>query len=351
MMRVGVFALFFLTACSGGPNGSNGGGTSSGGGAGGGGSSTGGGGAAGGGSSTGGGGGGSATGGGGAVGGGAAAGGGSAGGGSGGGSSGGSGGGEVDAGPPDAGLPCEIAEILQTYCQRCHGSLLINNAPFPLLTRDDLLKPSGISHDVDATRALLRMQSALGPMPPLPAQPVSPDAIAVFAAWLDAGLPGGGFECDGGLDLGDGGVVDIDAGPIVCASGQRWDSQQNPDDIDMYPGRACITCHTALDVIYDQFGWAGTVMASSAESDQCIAPPPADGGVVEIDLPDGGALLLYVNATGNFETKTTLAAPYFARVRAHGLAVSSQTPHLSGDCNACHSPQGDPDAGGRLVFP
>ncbi len=216
----------------------------------------------------------------------------------------------------------------------------------------DLQYHSGVSQAIQAQRALLRMQSTVSPMPPLPAQPVSAAAIAVFAEWLDAGMPGTGFECDGGLDLGDGGTVpEPDAGPPVCASGQWWDSAVNPLDVDMYPGRACVDCHTQLNVIYDAFGYAGTVMASTTESDECISAPPLDGGWVEISEPDGGLLQLFVGATGNFETKAPLAAPYLARVRANGRIKSSLTPHLLGDCNGCHSPQGDPDAGGRLTFP
>ena len=44
---------------------------------------------------------------------------------------------------PNAELPCDVAEILKTRCQRCHQSPAKNGAPFPLLVYADLLADYG----------------------------------------------------------------------------------------------------------------------------------------------------------------------------------------------------------------
>jgi hypothetical protein len=197
----------------------------------------------------------------------------------------------------------------------------------------------------------VRMGATLGAMPPPPYPPVTPEVLQVFADWVDAGLPSGGLECDGGLVLPDAGPVEVDGGSYTCASGYLWNTLVDPNDTTMYPGRACIGCHTALQLDYQQFGYAGTVMASASESDDCDSAPPGDGGFVQIVEPDGGVLALEVYSTGNFLSREPFAGPYTAQVLAHGNVVQSQTPHTSGDCNACHGTDTTQGSGGRLVFP
>jgi hypothetical protein len=42
-----------------------------------------------------------------------------------------------DVGPQEGALPCDVAQVLEDKCQRCHQDPPQNGAPFPLLDYDD----------------------------------------------------------------------------------------------------------------------------------------------------------------------------------------------------------------------
>ncbi|HEX6241069.1 MAG TPA: hypothetical protein VFZ61_09250 [Polyangiales bacterium] len=113
--------------------------------------------------------------------------------------------------PPDAGaatpgtgagasLPCEISALLSTSCGSCHGATLSFGAPMPLVTWDDLAKPSPITTGRSVREvALERMKSDARPMPPAPHPRVSAAAIGAFDAWLKQGAPKGTQTCGGSM--------------------------------------------------------------------------------------------------------------------------------------------------------
>jgi hypothetical protein len=134
---------------------------------------------------------------------------------SGGGSTQGTGGGSSITSPD---LPCEVATVLQTTCQQCHGSTLLNGAPIHLITRADLLAASAIDTTKSVgERCVFRMRTpAPGGMPPPPNAPIAMADIDAFDAWVTSGMPlsscglgagggaGGGSAGTGGGSAGGG---------------------------------------------------------------------------------------------------------------------------------------------------
>jgi mono/diheme cytochrome c family protein len=123
----------------------------------------------------------------------------------------------------------------------------------------------------------------------------------------------------------------------------------------MHPGRACITCHTTgtgfLNLQHGpSFTLAGTVYPSAHEPDDCNGA--AGGGVsVVITGAAGQSLTLTPNAVGNFTSLARVVLPYMVEIRAAGRVRAAATPHQNGDCNSCHSQQGQQGAPGRLLMP
>ena len=119
---------------------------------------------------------------------------------------GGGGGGMIS---PD--MPCGVVTVLQGTCQQCHGATPTNGAPFPMLTRADLLAASVITPEMTiGQRSVLRMQAPTGHMPPAPQNALAADVIKPFSDWVLAGMPaqscgsGGGSGTGGGAGGGSG---------------------------------------------------------------------------------------------------------------------------------------------------
>ena len=91
-----------------------------------------------------------------------------------------------------AGLPCEIQNLVVTYCSSCHGSSLAGGSPRSLATYANLTMtdPSNPSL-TEAQMSLQRMQNTAAPMPPSPAAPVPATAVAAFQTWITSGYPKG----------------------------------------------------------------------------------------------------------------------------------------------------------------
>jgi hypothetical protein len=207
----------------------------------------------------------------------------------------------------------------------------------------------------------------------------APARDAAVMATMDARLPGrpprggsGGGGGGTGGSAGRDGSSTIDAGrdsqslardaaastdtnyntPLVCSSGDHW-MGGNRGAAAMYPGRACIACHTMMKG--PAFGAAGTIFPSAHEPDDCNG---ADGlftgaAIIIIDA-NGVEHPTSANLAGNFDFPTnsnTIPLPIRAKIVWNGRERVMITPQMSGDCNACHTVNGDKGAPGRVMLP
>lgn len=279
-----------------------------------------------------------------------------------GGGAGGAGAGDAGGGidPGASGLPCDVAAMLNAHCVRCHGAPLAGGAPMRLATRDDLLAASAsYPGQTEGQRSLARMQAA-APMPPAPATPPSAVEISAFQSWVNAGMPQGSCQTQGG---GDGGSA-----PLTCTSGVMTWRPVNGDPkggTTMAPGLACRACHAGQNFQDQNPGGAmsrtdqvldvmGTVYPALHERDLCAGGAGTSSVFVEILAADGGLRAVFtVNAVGNFmgDVPSGLPNPYRARVVRGTAQLLMATPQVDGDCNTCHTEQGLNGAPGRIVAP
>jgi len=246
------------------------------------------------------------------------------------------------------GLPCEVERLLATHCRGCHGASPTGDSPMSLVTRQDLLAPGRI--DMSRTIAQLsvsRMKSATKPMPPAPGAPVPEADIAAFERWVASGAPSG--DCEP--------VPDPFAGPVTCSSGTWWEDEDDGSS-RMFPGRACIDCHTREDDDdAPTFSVAGTVYPTGREPNDCNGVRSPDDVQVVITDALGRVYTLAPNRAGNFflerKSSAPFAYPYTAKVVSGGgtKVRAMNTAQQSGDCNACHTQDGRDDAPGRVVIP
>ncbi len=263
-------------------------------------------------------------------------------------------------------LPCAVSKLLDQHCVSCHDG----NSSIPILSRADLLAPS--LEDPDRTIvdvAIERMRPGHEkPMPPT--TEMSDEDIAVFENWLADELPAG--EC--GVTVS----TEFDT-PSVCTSETYW-TRGDHESPRMYPGRACIACHTK-EREGPRFTVAGTVFPTAHEPDDCngVAGP---GPRVVITDAKGRTFTIPVNDVGNFglelqseddedgdddakgeeeedddddegvtKTRIAVAFPYTAKVVSDGRERAMVTPQKDGDCNGCHTETGTNVAPGRIVAP
>ncbi len=250
-----------------------------------------------------------------------------------------------------AGLPCEVADLLERRCQSCHGATPVG-APMSLVSHDDLVAPSFTDGLTFAERAMIRMASADNPMPPAPASPATPQEQMAFAAWVEAGMRPGDCVSDPEPDP-------FDAEP-TCSTDRWWDPGDDDGTPLMFPGRACLGCHTIEapdDEDVPDLVIGGTVFETAHEPDDCKGPPGEVDGeqiIVEVTSADGQVVSLSVNASGNFlmhASPTPFPAPYLVKVVQGDRERAMPIPAESGDCNGCHTQDGDQGAPGRIVLP
>lgn len=245
-------------------------------------------------------------------------------------------------------LPCEVEELLATHCRSCHGPNPTSDAPMAMVTRQDLLAPGRLDPTKNiAQLSVSRMRSATKPMPPAPGDLVPEADIAAFEAWVLSGAPSG--DCEP--------VPDPFAGPVTCSSGTFWEDGDDGDS-KMFPGRACIDCHTREDDDDAPSFWvAGTLYPTGREPNDCNGTTSTAGYRVQITDAVGMVYDLTPNRAGNFylqrRTSTPFVYPYTAKViSADGSMVRSMNAAQdSGDCNDCHTQDGRSDAPGRVVIP
>lgn len=246
---------------------------------------------------------------------------------------------DVDPGPNE--LPCDVRAALEDACLSCHSSPPTSEAPLALTSRFDFLQPSSVTGESVGQRSVARMKSASAPMPPVSEPPAADWHFAILEQWVADGMPAG--DC---------GAIPSKPSQTTCASGTFWEDGDLGDE-DMNPGLPCRACHQMQAPEHAYF-FSGTVFPSFHEQDLCLSPPPAEAKV-EILNEDGTVVLTLVpGAAGNFTSSAVVAGvpiPYRARLVANGLTRSMTTLQTSGDCNVCHTEQGEEDAPGRLVWP
>lgn len=276
-------------------------------------------------------------------------------------SDGGSDGGPPDAGSTDSGvagdLPCDVAAVLSGHCTSCHGSPPSGGAPMPLNSRSALLAPAPTQPTKSSGQlSIERMGSSVAPMPPPPAAAVPASEQSVVAQWVQAGMPAGscGAGSDGGTDAG---VDPVFGGPPTCTSGSYYQGGEGPQ---MHPGLACIACHSRGEGGGEggesegpSFAIAGTIYPTGHEYDDCNAPAAA-GAVVEVTDNAGVTRRITANSVGNFSSADGSGWPQFpitARVLFEGRVRAMSRTVPTGDCNTCHTLQGDQGAPGRIALP
>jgi len=96
-------------------------------------------------------------------------------------------------------LPCDVEDVIQAKCQRCHAEPQRNGAPFPLLVWADtrLDYNAQVVHE----RMIPAIETDFMPLTELaldpPVQPLTADEKALLLGWLRAGaLPAFDVDCD-----------------------------------------------------------------------------------------------------------------------------------------------------------
>lgn len=144
---------------------------------------------------------------------------------------------------------------------------------------------------------------------------------------------------------------DTGADPVggVCISGETWTGGDRESPL-MHPGVACIECHSSRGE-GPSFAAAGTVYTEVDEPDDCNG---IDAVTVVITDADGVETALETNAAGNFMARSgvvSFAFPITAKVVMNGLERQMASAVSTGDCNSCHTPEGENGAPGRIYAP
>ena len=132
----------------------------------------------------------------------------------------------------------------------------------------------------------------------------------------------------------------------------------------MAPGLACIACHSGNNFNnqnpggLSEFGeirtFMGTVFAAPHEKDLCTPSLPVTGKV-QILAADSDTVLLQMSfgTSGNFYGNlSSRPATWRARViTSTGATRTMAGPQSDGDCNTCHTVDGEQNAPGRIYLP
>jgi len=265
----------------------------------------------------------------------------------------------------DTGLPCDVATLLSNRCWTCHGPTPAAVGLPSLVTRAQLMAPSGSDPSkTNAQLAVTRMQNTASPMPPPPTTPASAAETATLNNWIAAGYPTGscgttsgtgGSSGSGGSSGtgGAGGVSDPFGVPPTCTSMTTW-TRGNNGSSSMNPGMACISCHATSGGEAPRYAIAGTVYPTAHEPDLCNGAGSGTGAqAVQVVIvgADGRTTTLMPNSAGNFYAQTTVATPYQAKVVYMGRERAMVAKQTSGDCNSCHTQNGTNSAPGRILLP
>lgn len=249
------------------------------------------------------------------------------------------------------GLPCDLVDVIKARCVSCHSDPPVNKAPIPLLSYDDLTAKSAADPSATyAQRSVLRMQSAVSPMPPGAGVSSTPAEIAAFDDWIQAGYPKGDCSPPDAGPPDDAGMPPTSFNdPPACTSNLTWLFGDSLGEF-MHPGRACVACHKTKGGKAPIFAVAGTVYPTGHEPDECISSAVTTASI-EITDANGQVTTLKPNLSGNFTSKQSLALPYTAKLKYNGQERAMTTPQNDGDCNSCHTQAGSNGAPGRIRLP
>jgi hypothetical protein len=209
-----------------------------------------------------------------------------------------------------------------------------------LSTYDDLAAPSASdSSRTVAERCVERMKDAAAPMPP--GGLLDPGAVAVLERWVAAGMQRATCSQD-------------DPG-VVCSSNVFFRDVELENEGargQMFPGRACIACHTGPgEEEGPAFLVAGTVYPTAHEPADCYG---VTGARIVVTDVHGRAVTLASNSAGNFyyeDDPGVLVPPFNARLEYGGRTRAMVQAVASGDCNRCHTQDGFEGAPGRIQLP
>jgi mono/diheme cytochrome c family protein len=215
----------------------------------------------------------------------------------------------------------------------------------PLVSYADLRAPALADPTKNyAQMSVSRMQNTILPMPPAPAVRPTASEIATLQSWIAEGYPDTPCSSPDAAvpvppipDASAGGSV-YD-GPLVCSSGKTYTGGHGST---MRPGDNCQSCHG--------FKIAGTVYATEHESLFCDGVN-VTGATIVITGATGIVTTIPVNNVGNFNSSTTIALPFRAKVVYSGGERDMMTPQMIGACNSCHTADGANAAPGRIELP
>ena len=152
-----------------------------------------------------------------------------------GGSSGGAGVGGASGGSGASGtaLPCDVASVVASRCQTCHGVNRLGGAPISLMTVEDFQKDYAVATTTpllgqtmkvhELARIRINAQMGTTPMPQGGALPAT--ELSALDAWLGAGATSAAAGACAGGGAGTGGIIDMggmqyDEGPLVAVDGE-----------------------------------------------------------------------------------------------------------------------------------
>src|SRR4051812_43086763 len=95
-------------------------------------------------------------------------------------------------------LPCDVAAIVMSKCQTCHGKTPLYGATMSLLgVADFQAAPRSGKADHVYQAAATRLHDTTNPMPPKGQPALTSTELATLDAWLAAGAPAGSGSCTG----------------------------------------------------------------------------------------------------------------------------------------------------------
>jgi hypothetical protein len=151
-------------------------------------------------------------------------------------------------------------------------------------------------------------------------------------------------------------------GVAVCSSNTYWKDMNTGSEF-MHPGGKCNTCHDMNPMTAPAYIITGTVYPTSHEPDDCNG---VNGVIDEAGLAEVTVVItdrtgrtkepLPVNSAGNFKFAGEILMPFNVKVVSKGKENKMSMQSSSGDCNSCHTQNGDamngsPKAPGRITMP
>ncbi len=115
-------------------------------------------------------------------------------------------------------LPCDVASVLRTKCQTCHGTTPLSGAPMPLVTYADTQAPGVANSSLPIWQAMqTRVHSTtMSVMPPRGQTALTAAELTSLDGWFAAGAPAGTQTCPG---VGTGGTTVVTGVAGVMGTG------------------------------------------------------------------------------------------------------------------------------------